>query len=62
MSTVNLIFAFVGALIPPVVIVQALRSKARDRWPEGLLTGVYLGVLGSISLIAILTHYGLVIL
>jgi len=44
------------------VIVQALRSKARDRWPEGLLTGVYLGVLGSISLIAILTHYGLVIL
>jgi hypothetical protein len=62
MSTVNLIFAFVGALIPPVVIVQALRSKARDRWPEGLLTGVYLGVLGSISLTAILTHYGLVIL
>jgi hypothetical protein len=62
MSTVNLIFAFVGALIPPVVIVQALRSKARDRWPEGLLIGVYLGVLGSISLIVILTHYRLVIL
>ncbi len=62
MSTVNLIFAFVGALIPPVVIVQALRSKARDRWPEGLLIGVYLGVLGSISLIALLTHYKLVIL
>jgi hypothetical protein len=41
------------------VIVEALRSKARDRLPEGLLTGVYLGVLGSISLIALLTHFGL---
>lgn len=59
MSTLNLIFAFVGALVPPVVIVEALRSKARDRWPEGLLTGVYLGTLGSISVIALLTHYGL---
>jgi uncharacterized membrane protein YeaQ/YmgE (transglycosylase-associated protein family) len=59
MSTLNLIFAVVGALIPPVVIVEALRSKARDRWPEGLLTGVYLGVLGSISLIALLTQFGL---
>jgi len=28
MSTLNLVFAFAGALIPPVVIVQALRSKA----------------------------------
>ena len=46
MSTLNLVFAFAGALIPPVVIVQALRSKAKDRWPEGLLTGVYLGTLG----------------
>ena len=59
MSTLNLIFAFVGALIPPVVIVAALRSKAKDRWPEGLLTGIYLGTLGSISVIALLTHYGL---
>ena len=49
MSTLNLIFAVVGALIPPVVIVEALRSKARDRWPEGLLAGVYLGVLGNRS-------------
>ena len=59
MTMLNLIFAFVGALIPPVVIVAALRSKARDRWPEGLLTGIYLGTLGSISVIALLTYYGL---
>ncbi len=25
-----------------------------DRWPEGLLVGVYLGTLGTISLIVIL--------
>ena len=37
MTMLNLIFAVVGALVPPVVIVEALRSKAKDRWPEGLL-------------------------
>jgi hypothetical protein len=59
MTMLNLIFAVAGALIPPVVIAEALRSKAKDRWPEGLLTGVYLGALGSISLIALLTQFGL---
>jgi hypothetical protein len=47
----------VGAIIPLIVIVQAYRSKAQDRWPEGLLVGVYLGVLGSISVIALLTYF-----
>ena len=57
MTTLTLIAAFVGALIPPVVIAQALRSKAKDRWPEGLLVGVYLGALGAISVIAIVTFF-----
>lgn len=57
MTTLTLIAAVVGVLIPPVVIVQALRSKAMDRWPEGLLVGVYLGALGAISLIAIITYF-----
>ena len=57
MTTLTLIAALVGAAIPPVAIVRALRSKARDRWPEGLLIGVYLGVLGAISLITIITYY-----
>ena len=47
MTTLTLIAAVIGAVIPPVVIVQALRSKAMDRWPEGLLVGVYLGTLGT---------------
>ena len=37
MTTLTLIAALIGVIIPPVVIVQALRSSAKDRWPEGLL-------------------------
>jgi hypothetical protein len=58
MTAMTLIFALAGALIPLIAIVQAFRSKAQDRWPEGLLVGVYLGVLGSISVIALLTYFG----
>ena len=57
MTTLTLIAAFVGALIPPAVIVQALRSDAKDRWPEGLLVGVYLGALGAISVIALAAYF-----
>jgi hypothetical protein len=57
MTTLTLIAALLGALIPPVVIVQALRSKAKDRWPEGLLVGVYLGALGAISIIALIAYF-----
>jgi hypothetical protein len=56
-TTLTLIATFVGLLIPPVVIAQALRSKAKDRWPEGLLVGVYLGALGTISLIALIAYF-----
>jgi hypothetical protein len=51
MTTLTVIAAVLGALIPLVVIAQAFRSKAKDRWPEGLLVGVYLGALGAVSLI-----------
>jgi len=39
------------------VIVQAFHSTAHDRWPEGVLVGVYAGVLGSISVIALLALF-----
>ncbi|MGH6748418.1 MAG: hypothetical protein ACRECI_03755 [Methyloceanibacter sp.] len=57
MTTLTLLAAFAGALIPPVVIAQALRGKAKDRWPEGLLVGVYLGALGAVSLIFLVTYF-----
>jgi hypothetical protein len=56
MTTLTLIAAVLGALIPPVVIAQALRSKAKDRWPEGLLVGAYLGALGAVSLIYLIGY------
>jgi hypothetical protein len=57
MTMLTLIAAALGALIPSVVIAQALRSKAKDRWPEGLLVGVYLGALGAVSLIFLLGYW-----
>jgi hypothetical protein len=57
MMKLTLIAALVGALIPAVVIAQALGSKAKDRWPEGLLVGVYLGALGAVSLIFIVNYF-----
>jgi hypothetical protein len=58
MTALTLIFAIVGAIIPLIVIVQVFRSRAQDRWPEGVLVGIYLGVLGSISVIALLALFG----
>lgn len=58
MTAFTLIFAIVGAIMPLIVIVQALRSSAQDRWPEGVLVGIYLGVLGSISVITLLALFG----
>ena len=58
MTALTLIFAIVGAIIPLIGIVQAFRSRAQDRWPEGVLVGIYLGVLGSISVIALLALFG----
>jgi hypothetical protein len=58
MATLTLIAALAGAIIPLVVIGFALLSRTRDRFAEGLLVGVYLGALGAISVIAILTYFG----
>jgi len=59
MATIRLIFAFVGLTILLVTLVGAIRSRDNDRLAEGLLIGVYLGALGSVSLLAILMHFGL---
>jgi hypothetical protein len=59
MATIHLIFAFVGLAILFAVIVAAIRTRGSDRLGEGLLIGIYVGVLGSISLLVILIHVGL---
>ena len=58
MATIRLIFALVGLAILPVAIVGAILGRDNDRLAEGLLIGMYLGALGSISLLAILMHFG----
>jgi uncharacterized membrane protein len=59
MATIRLIFAFVGLTILLVALAGAIRSRDNDRLADGLLIGVYLGALGSVSLLAILMHFGL---
>ena len=59
MAMVHLVCAVIGAIIAPVAIGFVLFSRDKDRFAEGLLIGVYLGTLGSISVIALLGHFGL---
>jgi uncharacterized membrane protein len=58
MATTRLIFAFVGLAILVVVILGAIRARDDDRLAEGLLIGIYVGALGSISLLVILMYFG----
>jgi hypothetical protein len=58
MTTLHLIFAVLGLTILLVAIVGAIRNRDNDRWAEGLLIGIYVGALGSISLLAILMYLG----
>jgi hypothetical protein len=58
MTTLHLIFADLGLTILLVAIVGAIRNRDNDRWAEGLLIGIYVGALGSISLLAILMYFG----
>jgi hypothetical protein len=58
MATTRLIFAFIGLAILLVVILGAIRARDYDRLAEGLLIGIYVGALGSISLLVILMYFG----
>ena len=59
METIRLIFAVVGFTALLALIVGAIRNRDDDRLAEGLLIGIYAGVLGSISLLVILRHLGM---
>jgi hypothetical protein len=50
METIRFIFAVVGFTALLALIVGAIRNRDDDRLAEGLLIGIYAGVLGSISL------------
>ena len=59
METIRFIFAVVGFAALLALIVGAIRNRDDDRLAEGLLIGIYAGVLGSISLLVILRHLGM---
>ena len=58
METIRFIFAVVGFTALLALIVGAIRNRDDDRLAEGLLIGIYAGVLGSVSLLVILRHLG----
>jgi hypothetical protein len=58
-NVIQIIFALIGLAILLFAIVGAVLNRDADRWAEGLLLGVYIGALGCISAIAILTQFGI---
>ncbi|MBC8013927.1 MAG: hypothetical protein H7X74_07610, partial [Methyloceanibacter sp.] len=42
---------------PPAGRDRPGAQEQSDRWPEGLLVGVYLGALGAISVIALIAYF-----
>lgn len=58
MSAAVLIFSLFGLTVCGIATVCAIFNREDDRLAEGLLIGIYLGGLGTISLIAILRHLG----
>jgi hypothetical protein len=59
MEILRMIFALIGAATLVAVIVVAILGRDDDRLNEGLLIGIYVGALGSISVLFILRSLGL---
>jgi hypothetical protein len=57
-TTIQFIFALIGLTTLVLGIVSAIRNREGDRWAEGLLLGMYIGVLGCMSAVAILVQFG----
>jgi len=59
MAFIQFIFALIGLTIFLFAVIRAIRNREKDRWAEGLLVGLYVGALGAVSLLAILSQVGL---
>ena len=57
MTTLTLIAAVLGALVPVGGDRPGAAEQSQHRWPEGLLVGVYLGALGAVSLIFLVGYF-----
>jgi NhaP-type Na+/H+ or K+/H+ antiporter len=59
MAFIQFFFALIGLTIFLFAVIRAIRNREKDRWAEGLLVGLYVGALGAVSLLAILSQVGL---
>ena len=59
MDIIRIPFAFIGAATMLAVVAIAILGRENDRLNEGLLIGIYVGALGSISVLFVLRHLGL---
>jgi hypothetical protein len=59
MEMIRIAFALIGAATMLAVIVIAIFGRDDDRLNEGLLIGIYVGALGSISVLFVLRYLGL---
>jgi hypothetical protein len=58
MELIRVVFAFTGAAIMLAVIAIGIFGRDTDRLNEGLLIGIYVGALGSISVLFVLRYLG----
>jgi hypothetical protein len=59
MDILRIVLAVIGAASMLAVIAIAIFGRDDDRLNEGLLIGIYVGALGSISVLFVLRHLGL---
>ena len=59
MEIIRIAFALIGVATMLAVIVIAIFGRDDDRLNEGLLIGICVGALGSISVLFVLRHLGL---
>jgi hypothetical protein len=57
-TTLQFIVGFLAWALSLAALFSALVNRANDRLAEGLIIGLYLGSLGTIGLMAVLSYFG----
>lgn len=58
-TTLQFIIGLLAWVLSVAVLVGAVVNRAKDRLAEGLMAGVYIGSLGTLGLMAVLSYLGL---
>jgi hypothetical protein len=57
-TTLQFIIGFLAWALSLTVLFSAIVNGSKDRLAEGLIVGLYLGSLGTLGLIAVLSYFG----